>query len=358
MEHHIQHIQHFIQNEIKDQDQDVDSYALLIIGASKSGKTRTCQDALRNIPINSLLVLEYENIDSHADLLKQTSNFISTPMMFETTRPKNMCPIIFFDDIDILFAQDRYANSHVQDLIKSKQVKLIMTCAASEERKTTEIKKKVSNVIRLNKAIQSQDPLMAYFDKNIYQVVEHIFADGCGSIKDTELGTSLDPTLISFMMFDNYKAHFCNVYKLPHPASEQAHKLVNPIAIAYMHTSILEDFVFSTNDWALAEMSSLIRCHTIRATQRDLLLAASTSTSTTLVQPPPTIAYTQITSRSAQHYNVLKKTMGIPEINVDNIPLLAQIPFIKSNLKNDIGMVCHAFAFNIIKARPKRTLRC
>jgi hypothetical protein len=122
-----------------------------------------------------------------------------------------------------------------------------------------------------------------------------------------------------------------------------------------MHTSVIEDFVFNTNDWNLSELASIIRCHMIRLCQRDLQVLPLAKLRTTDIQ------YTQITSRSAQHYNIMKKNMAVSELTSDNVMYMAQMHFLnkqlqtkKIDLKTNVGAVCQAFIFNMCDSMPKK----
>ena len=359
--------------------------SLVVIGASKSGKTKCCLECIHVFAQSSsskqnVLVLEYDDLDTHADLVKVVSNFITTPCKLEdliqcgnsnsnanananAIIDKAKLKIIFLDDVDILFSQDRYANNYIQEIItKSKpNVKVIMTCSASEERKTTDVKKK-SSMVRLSTNTyqdpdQDPDPHKTYFDMNIYQVVDRLFENREKGLDDTELAASLDPTLISFMMYDNYKMYFCDNYKMQHPSSQDMNKKSKDISNAYVHTSIIEDFVFNTNDWNLAEMASIIRCHTIRLSQRDLIKKTNKAKEKDIKD----IQYTQITSRSAQHFNILKKTMAVSELTSSNVAYMSRLAYSQGiaktrrlDLKTDVGAVCQAFIFNIYDSMPKK----
>ena len=360
-------------DEIKEfiNGQDV---SLVVIGGSLSGKTSYCINAMNKTSLQNILVLEYESLDTHTDLVSRISNFVTTPRTINNMQIGSIdsllkqasidtYKILFLDDVDILFSQDRYANNYIQEIIGGKYpyLKVIMTCTACEERKTTDVKKK-SRVVRLANANANAnannaniDPHKTYFDMNIYQVVEHLFDNRDKGLDDTELAASLDPTLISFMMYDNYKAYFCNNYNLDHPSSQCVNKIMSDISLAYMHTSVIEDFVFNTNDWNLSELASIIRCHMIRLCQRDLQVLPLAKLRTTDIQ------YTQITSRSAQHYNIMKKNMAVSELTSDNVMYMAQMHFLnkqlqtkKIDLKTNVGAVCQAFIFNMCDSMPKK----
>jgi len=311
------------------------SNACVVIGASASGKTRYCLDALNG---TDFLNLEYEEIDSHADLVKRITNYITTPKrisILDAFKNINSMRTIFLDDVDILFSLDRFANGYIQESIKKyPHVKFLITCSTSEERKVTDIKKKAI-VVRLLAPISEKIDAAhrLYFDMNIYQVVESMFDQRTPTFADTELAISLDPTLVSFIMYDNYKA-FLSSYQLSISSIQRIHQ-------ACADAAKLEDVTFGSPDSHIAELPALLRCHTIR------LMKHQTNSNSNCF-PNPSVIYTQITSRSAQHFNVLKKHAASTELTPRNVALLAQVPKRKFNLKTNVGMTCQAFKYNII----------
>lgn len=332
--------------------------SMVVLGPAKSGKTTLCLEAIQG---HDHLVLEYEQLDSHADLVKRISNFISTPRRISVLEAMKggvgSAPrIIFLDDVDILFSQDRFANGYILDWIKKAppSIKFLITCTACQERKVTELKKK-SEVVRLPPSVQAQDqdqaqaqaqdPSQTYFDKNIYDVVEHLFKSDTCTLKDTELGIGTDPTLISFMMYDNFKAHLAERFSIPIP--------IDKIYAAYVAAAELEDVVFGSADATIAEIPALLRCHTIRLVQAQAQAQEKTGQNPKK-GPAKAIAYTQITSRSAQHYNVMKRHAAVGELTPANIAMLAQLPGSKPDLKTDVGIVCQAFAYNILQGGRTR----
>jgi hypothetical protein len=361
---------------------------LVILSPSGSGKTKFCELAFAEYTsVFDVLRPMYSDIDNHKALVDVVTNFLDTAT-YTTTRHKRK--VVFFDDIDILFSQDRYANTFVQNLIGACKAKIVMTCTTGEERKATEVKKK-SSVIRLDlpsstdlKSIMMGDAvaiayskdlgnnvrsiqlamqgshsavekdLRAYFDQNIYQIVETIFDRYAESnVNDLEVALSSDPSLISYMMYDNYKGYIdahTPDKALPHPLDFYHMPL---IANVFVTTSLLEDYAFANNDWNLVEVANISRTLCIRNMQKQL---AETQ------QPLPlpfNIQYTQITSRSAQHYNIAKKMASLTEIAPNNIPFFTSIKsaYIAKGApsKTNLGAVCNAFAFNILKKSTSKS---
>lgn len=328
---------------------------MLIISPSGSGKTTFCKmhfdlykDKYRVCSPST------DTIDNHKGLVDKVNNFLQSKDVSNVNAPQNR--IIFFDDIDILFSLDRYANSFLQSLIS--RTKIIATCSSGEERKATELKKKCKLVVRLEnpsidlikKRFGDKIPInsecnvghilrsnisdLKYFDKNIYQIVDSILKCNDG-LRKLEKAISSDPSLISFMMYDNYQ----KIIKMP--KNWEAPQRISKV---FCDTCILEDFSFKNNEWYLIEILNLIRCQTIRLELEKIKKQAPFLNHE--------IQYTQITSRAAQHYSMNKKMLSLNKFNYDNIALFSEVSFLKKsklNLKDSFGSICNAYIFNFCK---------
>jgi hypothetical protein len=178
---------------------------------------------------------------------------------------------------------------------------------------------------------------------NIYNIIDKIFENSSLDLYDVELALSNDPTLIGFMMYDNYKTYFCNNYK------QISLSIQSNISKIYMDTTLLEDFGYLSNDHALISIANLTRCHTIRSYQQTLVPKKITKNES--------INYTQITARSAQHCCINKKKARTVALNDNNIEIMAQILYKKGqkpNLKSDIGSVCQAIIFNVLHVKTSK----
>lgn len=325
---------------------------IIVLGPCGGGKTTFCSLVFDEFKDTRFLKLKLEHVETHKQLVDHVHNFLTSDDVGILGSPINR--VIFIDDIDILFTQDRYANTFLQSLIKD--YKLVCTCSTGEERRSTELKKKCKiirldpppledvvqlfgedkrTIAKLNECnighmLRGNNNDLKYFDKNIYQLVENIFSSNDG-IYNLEQAISSDPTLISFMMYDNYKKFFT-----PLPCANLR------ITKLYADTSVLEDFAFCTSDWNLIEVLNLVRCQNIRI-EMDLAKKHNKKHE---------ISYTQITSRSAQHYSINKKIALLSMLNYENIALLSEMMYakkIKPDLKTNIGMVCNAYIFNFCK---------
>ena len=328
---------------------DCKNKTILIIGPSHSGKTKLCRDFLKGKEDKKqmvLLTVLYEDLESHSDFVELVNNFLTTPRIGDSTIKDK---VVFFDDVDILLSQDRYANTFIQSIISTPSLCLLLTCSVSEERRVTEIKKKCELMIRLEKNQTLNDKhgfkddlFNPYFDMNIYQLVDTVFANPNGDLQDLELGIYSDPTLINFIMYDNYINVFNDLY------CEVTHEVTQKINRSFALTSLLEDHAYLTNDHSLVELLSLVRCHTIRCCQRGLEPKAKDEVSKPKQHQ---IVYTQIASRSAQHHSVTKKHMTI-DLTPTNISLIAEMKHGKKEKvspKTTLGAVCQAYIYNICK---------
>jgi energy-coupling factor transporter ATP-binding protein EcfA2 len=218
--------------------------SLLIIAPSGSGKTTaclslfdTCKDTIR------FLRPCYDVIRNHQDFVEIVENFLYSSL--SAANDTSLFPSLFLDDIDILFSQDRYSSGFIKNLIGQRTCSVIMTCSSGQERRATEIKKickivrpKLPDVVTLCKLVGA-DPAnddvqrtiktlnynvamvlqfyntglvdtgehLMYHDKNIYEIVQCIFTNKDRGIQDIEIAIAHDPTLISFIMYDNYKEY-------------------------------------------------------------------------------------------------------------------------------------------------------
>jgi hypothetical protein len=119
------------------------------------------------------------------------------------------------------------------------------------------------------------------------------------------------------------------------------------IAKAYIDTSILEEIVFKSNDFNAVESLNIIRCQTIR-NEQDKLPKKITLTKSA----DPEIQYTQINSRSAQHYNISKKICDI-NLFFDDIATTAEDMFktkTKPSSKTDLGTIMNSYILNFCKS--------
>ena len=307
-------------------------HSLLIIGQSGNGKTLICETLLGNY--KNLIVYKpvYENFHSHKELQSNIDNFIKTRSVLEIMSRKQK--VLFFDDVDILLNTNRYANAYIQDLLKAKQVKILMTCSLGMEKRVGDIKRcclstihlatpalseihgilvrnypelvvyssrDVHNYIRSygcnirscimniqtlltgNKAAMSSQTVYSVIaDKGIIDIVANIMRIPKWNCKQMEIWLSSDPTLISYIMYDN---------AMPYASSVQLEKL----ARIFSESSVFESTMYTKNDWLLSDICNLWRCCALKH-EIDPMKFLSTR-----------FTYTTIPTRSCNYYCNLKK---------------------------------------------------
>lgn len=147
------------------------SYTLLI-GPSGGGKTCVC-DLILGMYDYNVLKINGDETEDLKSLKRLLDNFMNNKTIesFFSSRKK----VVFIDDVDILMSCDRNVNSFllgfIDDATKSGRVSVIFTCSSSEEKRLTELKKKIS-CIRLTNP--SQKDVFAYIT-NILDKEEVIY---------------------------------------------------------------------------------------------------------------------------------------------------------------------------------------
>jgi len=305
--------------------------SFIVIGQSGCGKTT---DIIRCLKPYKYICPRYDQLINHEKLLTLINNFMTTRTILDFTH--NYEKIIFFDDIEILMSQDRYSNKLIQELIHGKACKVICSCSSGDEKKAVDIKK-ISHVFKYPPE-PSRGP---YYDKNIYDIVSAIFERDTQDISDLEVAISSDPVLIGYIMYDNYRKYMRekNVYAdcdLLHCAKQ--------ISIIFADMTDIEDMWFSSNEYSFIELASLCKAYVVRLCQQSLKKRETTKC--------VDIQYTQITSRSAQQYNIQKKYKNELFYTFESVGYIATRHHklkIRNNVKTPLGVMCSAFAFNYLK---------
>lgn len=317
----------------------VGSRSLIIIGPSGCGKSTImnlliaeCNSIKASLGIQ-VCRPNYENMLCHKDLQSQVENFVIVKTIFEMMTSQQKQKVLIMDDFDTLIAQDRYANNYIQEVhdkgcFGKKNFKMILIGSSVDERKFTDLKKKIKLVVRIHNPRQEivvpyierilneenydftieelRDIVVSlqcnirniltnitsfeersaqhYMDKNIYDVVLKIMQRYGEDLNDLNVAMSSDPTIISYMLYDNYKA-FC-------PGANHT-----AVTEKYVCSSIFEEYAYRTNDWTLIDISNLMRCGSVRHEMRK---------HRPIVPDNTPVQYTQITTRAAQHFNNMK----------------------------------------------------
>ena len=306
---------------------DYGAFSFIVIGQSGSGKTSLVQNLLKNRSDIKYFQPPYECC--HIQFTTLVENFITNRTILDYN--KKYKRVLLLDDADILINLNRYANKYIQDIIQSKRCKVICTSTNSDEKRLVDIKK-ISSMYRI--PILSDRP---YFDKNIYEVVHDIFDREDCPISDLQKAVSSDPVLISYIMYDNFKQYVQNNYDVSNLI-----KALCYISKMYHDMSILEDNLYTLNDYHIIELSVLCKCYSIRLQQREMSRAQRVRNTD--------IQYTQIASRSVQQYNIQKKLR-----NELCLPYEAFCSMAASNnkkkpdTKTNTGAIVSAIKFNFLK---------
>lgn len=330
----------FIENEIaKDALEKFlssNQQCLLLVGPSGSGKTTLCNMAISDWG-KSYQVLRpvYEDFSTHKEFREYLNKFINMRNMLEIFENKHK--LLFLDDIDTLVTQDRFANSYIQELITEKKanLKILLTCSSGEEKRVSEFKKKMlheriynpssdgaikylKSIFRDDVLTKSDEELQQFvksfncnirscilniellgcsnieieevhritFDKNACDSVQAIFEMKSLTTKDLDVCLSGDPSLLSYIMYDNFHKY------LKKPGDTHA---IASIVNAYRVGSYLETKLYGRGDNGPGSICNLYRCGILKHEVG----------SDKLSDEP--IAYTTITTRASNHYNMIKR---------------------------------------------------
>lgn len=391
----------FLGNKIQKQQmrefmRSKDDHCRIIIAPSGSGKTAFCDLLFKEFDVTVTRPC-YNEYGSHKDLVQflETSIKTSTIMDMFNRKPK----VLFLDDVDVLLSQDRYSNSYLTTLaqkIQSKELnaKLVITCVSAEEKKLTDLKKKVDHIklhcppigdclihvinvmdsegyevdqaslMELIKTMQcnirniltnlftcidmdDEADNRSYGDKNIFEVIEKVFQNSAKGFGDLDIALSSDPTLISYMMYDNFREYANCHYNF---TQEEYSSKVQQVLRHFMDSSIIEADAFINNEWENMETANLIKCGSIRAMQNSMQKRST-------AKKPFRVAYTTIMTRSSQHYANMKKVIRYAnrnDMDHSNMALLSELAFENSKdkrwktiSKDEDGMIITSYMNNI-----------
>jgi SpoVK/Ycf46/Vps4 family AAA+-type ATPase len=380
-----------------------DECCKILIGPSGCGKSKFCELLFKEANYN-VIRPAYDTFLSHKDFVQFIEISAKTTTILDIVQKKKK--ILFLDDVDVLLSQDRYAATYLTSLIQkiqSKQynIKLVITCVAAEEKKLTDIKKKVDHLklhvptlgdcllyimgildaegyeveeeslVELIKTMQfnirnilvniftcsdmeNEANQRAYYDMNIFEVVGQVFNNSKKGFDDLDIALSSDPTLISYMMYDNFKEYIRSCYTF---TDDHYTTCIMNVMKFYMDSSIIEAEAYVTNEWENIETANLIKCGSIRAFQNSIAKKPLGS------KQPYKICYTTIMTRSSQHYCNMKKVERFAarnEIDFHNMALLSEIAFEnckektwKNISKDDDGTIITSYMSNVCTKEGK-----
>jgi DNA polymerase III delta prime subunit len=372
--------------------------SLMILGPSGCGKTTLCELLFKQYNYYVIRPV-YDHFDSHKAFETFIQNALFSKSVMDMMGAKKK--VLFLDDIDILLSQDRYANVFLIELLDKvkSRVKIVFTASQSEEKRLSDLKKKaiitrlspppyndvahfvksvllregyqfadedvdelvqamsgnVRNImLNLTSYISNEEnaAIYQYFDKNIYGIVACLMLNAHRGLKDLDVALSSDPSLISNILYDNYRGvarEISSVHSIPYTFSKQ-------IGDMYVYGSILEEYAFGNMDWGIIELANYLRCGAIRIDMHRLFRSY-------IKETPYTYQYTQIGTRSAQHYNnnkQLSKYMKLNGLSKSNFTVLGDVLAVMDRkasqksrrLNKDVAPALNAYINNICTVSP------
>lgn len=315
---------------------------IILIAPPKSGKSTICKELFQELQYN-LIQVNYTDLHSHKEFQALLSKAVATRSIMEMIN--GIQKVVFFDDIDALAVQDRYAIGYMYTYLSTldlriSKTKVVITCSRTEERRVSELQKLAHTV---HMATPSADSLFDHFTKKEnYKVTKkkfaqmatalklnfsHIKAELDSSYESTELQDYCDTTLYELVQSLLQKNHFSD--KEYDQIMNQEHGIItlmlydniaNRLALSKMHqllqnyilSTILEEYAYKAVDWDLLEITSIVRVGAISAALKDAKRSDK--------KP----AFTQIPSRCAQFYLNTKKSARIcDQEGIDYLSLLA-----------------------------------
>lgn len=281
----------------------------LLVGPSGCGKTTLVRLLLESHKEKyDVLDIKGNDVTDLKALKVLIENFVAhrTIESFFSRKAK----LVFFDDVDLMMCADRgcgtYLMSFVDGLKKNVAVSFIMTCSLSEERKLTDLKKKVPPLRMYNPTPKETLPLVldileresiphdaskvvelveTYHGnirnvlQNLHQLdagkktlaTEKMLRDLCDAttfditrrmlsspmrVKDLHLLS--DNTMVPLLLYENYLAELFD-NRLKQPPSVYAN-VVSKIMSNTLEAEILERYMFQTTDWELFDPVITLKC--------------------------------------------------------------------------------------------------
>lgn len=347
--HKVKHLKNFlgnfqqktVLNNFLKSDKDLIS---IIIGANGVGKTTFVELGLKEHGF-TFIRPDYDNFVTHKDFVSYITTFINTTCISNTSKIESNKKAIFIDDINTLILQNRFALSFIEDLCKKlKTIKIIVSVNIEDEKKITDLKKLTTVLIRLQNPpineclnyilniLETEDfdvdeELLIdliktnncnlrsifinldsdetnndddnsneiYHDKNIFDIVNILFKRNDKTLNDMATGISSDPTLISLIMYDNYKDYYYENFKI----SKKTNTNFFFVNRMFIEGSIIESNAYKNNDLMLVDWANLIKCGSIRAIYNESMVKINPKTLN--------LKYTTILSRLSQYFSNLKK---------------------------------------------------
>lgn len=282
-------------------------FQFCIVGPSGCGKSTFC-DLLLTENAWDILRIKLTTIDDIKGLIKLMDNFVSHRSIesFMCKKPK----VVFFDDVDLLMCADRGVSSVILAFVNEQRkadhaISIIMTCSISEERKLSDLKKKIdiirlynptpkdalvriinildkermvyeaTKVLRLaeahggnirgimmnlhllndDNALSDEKRQKLMFDTTPFEMTRRMLTLPCES---RDMRAINDNNLVPLLMYENYPTElFSNRLK---QSKSKYYELVSTILDRSVHAEALERYMFCNTDWDLWEPVSILKC--------------------------------------------------------------------------------------------------
>lgn len=223
--------------------------SILVLGPAKSGKTALA----RSQPFENHQVarLSYEDFRTHKDLEEYVDQYLNTRNIVQLLSGK--AKLLFFDDIEILFALNRYASAYIQKLAVKKWPKtvIVFACNSLEERRVTDLKRKVSCVVNLAPPPTQDAPTLEskLLSDNVLELASTLVEHDAVSMDSMLECVLKEPCIMPFVFYENCRRAL---------ATKSA--ALDTLLCAYANTAEMETQSYLKNDAHLAEMCILYRC--------------------------------------------------------------------------------------------------
>lgn len=363
---------------------DEKANAIILCAPSGSGKTTFC--TLNFMDYNFYVLRPcYEQYSCRAEFEEYVTNTLRIANVSNLAQPK----VLFLDDIDILLANDKHAMLFIHDTIinmttNNIKIKVVITCTTSEEKKLGILRKKLpiiwldypsadeccrcamsvlqnnasstarndSRVLEANvrslvyimqcnlQCILSNLPLFLdlelenqhqrYMNLNVLDMCLNVLQKPEQGIQDLITPLSTDPTLVSFILYDNLSKFIKKTYIYDCQLYRNGLRYVTNI---FAEMSVVEANSYNTCDWTNIETINLIKCGSIRVFQNSLVKRDVHCDEEEKCQ----ITYTTIPTRSAQHIcnkRKLQHFSAVHDISVENTLFLCEVVFERHKMKS------------------------
>jgi GTPase SAR1 family protein len=337
------------------------SFQLLIIGPSGGGKT-----TLSNLIIQTLedkydvLSIYSEVYEDMKGLKSLIHNFMYNKTIESYFSKKKK--LILLDDIDILISNERNANSFilslVEDTLNMEKLSILITCTNSEEKRLTELKKKIgyerisvpskqdllvyfSNLLENEKIEYDGEKLLKMIDvynHNVRNIMYNLhslyvsddklniekshrvmFDSTAFTMMETlykkhlnfqELRQISDNSLVPMLLYENY---YTELFKHKEKLGKKDYlKIIDDVSSGYLSGDIMENYMYQNIEWSLYDYVTFLKCGYINYHFNKIAATKKSS-------PFQPYAFTQLLTKAALRCNFNKKLLELKyHFNIHN----------------------------------------